>query len=111
MMADAAATSKSDKNDKKDKNGKPVSGTDQPSQPSSQPDAEAESRVSVRSVALTLIAIAATMYVLNWAQEAFIPIVVGVLISYALDPVVMAVMRLCAVCAGSAGNHRLAGNY
>jgi predicted PurR-regulated permease PerM len=34
------------------------------------------------------------MYVLNWAQEAFIPIVVGVLISYALEPVVAWLTRL-----------------
>ena len=76
MMADAAATATSDKNDKSHetgKNGKPDSRDDEPSSPpSSQADAEAESRVNVRSVALTLIAIAATMYVLNWAREIFI---------------------------------------
>lgn len=53
-----------------------------------------QSDVSIRSVALTVIAAAAAMYVLNWAQEAFIPIVLSILISYALDPVVTAVMRL-----------------
>ena len=54
---------------------------------------EALPRVNVRAVTLTLIAGAATMYVLNWAQEVFIPIVVGVLISYALEPVVLWLMR------------------
>jgi predicted PurR-regulated permease PerM len=49
--------------------------------------------INVRSVALTIVAVAAAMYVLNWAQEAFIPIVLSILISYALDPVVTAVMR------------------
>jgi len=39
--------------------------------------------INVRSVALTVIAFAATMYVLHWAQEAFIPIVLSILISYA----------------------------
>lgn len=51
-------------------------------------------RISVHSVALTVIAVAATMYLLHWAQEAFIPIVLSILISYALDPVVLALMRL-----------------
>jgi predicted PurR-regulated permease PerM len=50
--------------------------------------------VSVRSVSLTIIAFAATMYLLHWAQEAFIPIVLSVLLSYALDPIVGWVMRL-----------------
>ena len=44
--------------------------------------------ISIRSVSLTVLAIAATMYVLSWAQEAFIPIVLSVLISYALEPIV-----------------------
>jgi predicted PurR-regulated permease PerM len=50
--------------------------------------------IGVRSVALSVIAVAAAMYVLHWAQEAFIPIVLSVLISYALDPVVDGLMRL-----------------
>ena len=53
----------------------------------------AKTDVSVRSVALTVIAISAAMYVLHWAQEAFIPIVLSILISYALDPVVTTVMK------------------
>src|SRR5688572_24533929 len=55
--------------------------------------ADSKSDISVRSVALTVIAVAAAMYVLHWAQEAFIPIVLSILISYALDPVVTAMMR------------------
>jgi predicted PurR-regulated permease PerM len=50
--------------------------------------------INVRSVALTVIAVAATMYVLNWAQEAFIPIILSILISYALEPVVAWLTRL-----------------
>ncbi len=50
--------------------------------------------VSVRSVALTVIAAAAAMYVLSWAREVFIPIVLSVLISYAMEPIVLALMRL-----------------
>jgi predicted PurR-regulated permease PerM len=44
--------------------------------------------MSIRSVALTIIACAAVMWVLNWAQEVFIPIVLSVLVSYALEPIV-----------------------
>jgi predicted PurR-regulated permease PerM len=47
-----------------------------------------DGNVNVRSVALTVIAVAAAMYVLYWAQEVFIPIVLSVLISYALEPLV-----------------------
>lgn len=56
--------------------------------------AAAASQVSVRSVSLTVIAIAAAMYVLHWAQEAFIPIVLSILISYALEPIVTTVMKM-----------------
>ena len=48
---------------------------------------------NVRSAALTVIAIGAAMAVLWWAQEVFIPIVLSVLISYALDPLVLGLMR------------------
>ena len=50
--------------------------------------------VSIRSVALTVLAFAATMYVLHWAQEAFIPIVLSILISYALEPIVAVFVKL-----------------
>ena len=50
--------------------------------------------VSVRSVALTVIAVGVAMYILNWAQEVFIPIVLSVLISYALEPIVLWMMRV-----------------
>ena len=53
-----------------------------------------ESNVGVRSVALTVLAVAATMYVLHWAREAFIPIVLSILISYALEPVVAMFTRI-----------------
>jgi predicted PurR-regulated permease PerM len=51
-------------------------------------------RVNVRSIALTVIAIAVGMYTLHWAQEVFVPIVLSILGSYALEPVVLALMRL-----------------
>ena len=49
--------------------------------------------LDVRSVALTVLAVAVTIYILHWAQEAFVPIVLSVLISYALEPVVTWIMR------------------
>src|SRR4051812_44435843 len=50
--------------------------------------------VSVRSIALTVMAGAAAMFVLHWASEVFIPIVLSVLISYALEPIVLGLIRL-----------------
>ena len=50
--------------------------------------------LNVRSVALTLLAAAAVMWILNWAREVFIPIVLSMLISYALEPVVVWLMRM-----------------
>jgi predicted PurR-regulated permease PerM len=57
-------------------------------------DLVAPADINVRSVALTVLAAAATMAVLWWAREVFIPIVLSVLISYALDPLVLWLMRL-----------------
>jgi len=59
-----------------------------------QAPAAVDARVNVRSIALTLIAVASTMYVLHWAQEVFIPIVLSILISYALEPIVLWLVRL-----------------
>ena len=50
--------------------------------------------VNVRSIALSVIAGAAAMFVLHWAAEVFVPIVLSVLISYALEPIVLAFQRL-----------------
>ena len=50
--------------------------------------------VNARNVSLTVLAAAATIYVLHWAQEVFIPIVLAILISYALAPVVSALHRI-----------------
>jgi predicted PurR-regulated permease PerM len=50
--------------------------------------------VDARGLAMTVVAGAAAMYVLWWAQEVFIPIVLSVLISYALEPPVLWLIRL-----------------
>ena len=62
-----------------------------PSTPPEKPAVRTD--INVRSVALTVLSVAATMYVLNWAQEIFIPVVLSILISYALEPVVAAFTR------------------
>src|SRR5688572_30306433 len=48
----------------------------------------------VRSVTLTVLAVIATIVMLRYAQAVIIPIVLGVLISYALEPIVARLTRL-----------------
>lgn len=50
--------------------------------------------VDMRNAALTILAIIAGVLVLQYAESVFIPLVVGVLISYALDPLVSRLERL-----------------
>ena len=57
-------------------------------------DSSQRVEVNIRSVALIVIAVAAAMYLLQWASEVFIPIVLSILISYALEPIVLALMRV-----------------
>lgn len=60
------------------------------------PEGETTSRVdvNVRSISLMVVAFAAGMAILYWAREVFIPIVLSILISYALEPVVVALTRV-----------------
>jgi predicted PurR-regulated permease PerM len=44
--------------------------------------------VDVRSVALVVLAVLASIFVLHWAREVFIPLLLGIMLSYALSPVV-----------------------
>src|SRR5438067_12812589 len=67
------------------------------SPPSPVPNPEASTAVSpvdVRSAALTVLAVLAVVLVLQYAQAMVIPIVLGVLISYALEPPVAGLARL-----------------
>jgi predicted PurR-regulated permease PerM len=50
--------------------------------------------VDVKSASLTLLAVVAAIAVLRLAQDVFIPIVLALLVSYALDPVVTLLIRL-----------------
>jgi len=50
--------------------------------------------VDIRSLSLTVVAVVAAIYFLQFAQVVLIPIVLGILISYALDPIVSALHRI-----------------
>ncbi len=58
-----------------------------------EPETTAPIDVKLRSVALVVIASAAAIALLHWAREIFIPIVLSVLISYALEPIVVLLIR------------------
>jgi predicted PurR-regulated permease PerM len=47
----------------------------------------------VRSLALTVIAVLGLLFLLRYAQDFFLPCVLGILIAYALDPIVNSVER------------------
>jgi len=59
-----------------------------------EPETTAPIDVKLRSVALVVIASAAAVALLYWAREVFIPVVLSVLISYALEPAVALFIRL-----------------
>lgn len=63
-------------------------------QESQQPEKALIKPVSIRSASLVILAIIATVYFINWAQAVLLPLVVSVLISYALDPLVSTLDRL-----------------
>lgn len=51
-------------------------------------EAPARTPVDAHSVALTVLAVLAGLFVLHWAKAVFIPLVIGLMINYALSPVV-----------------------
>ena len=44
--------------------------------------------VHVRNLALVLLAVIASLYALQWAKAVFIPLLMGVMLSYALTPAI-----------------------
>ena len=70
----------------------PIRQTPEPPSPDRPDDTMNSART--HGVALTVIAGCATMAVLFWARDVFIPIVVSILLSYALEPIVAAMTRL-----------------
>jgi predicted PurR-regulated permease PerM len=59
-----------------------------------EPETTAPIDVKLRSVALVIVAATSAVALLYWAREVFIPIVLSVLIAYALEPLVAALIRL-----------------
>ena len=51
-------------------------------------DAPPRMPVDAHSMSLKILAVLAVIYVLHWGQSVFIPVVVGVMINYALSPLV-----------------------
>ena len=49
--------------------------------------------VDVRSVSLAVLAVLAVVYTLSWAKAVFVPLMLGVIISYALTPAVDRLQR------------------
>jgi predicted PurR-regulated permease PerM len=62
--------------------------------PPDEPTTVTSTPVDIRSAALTVLAAVAVILALQYAQAVVIPVVLGVLISYALDPVVHGLERL-----------------
>ena len=63
------------------------------------PAAEAAPRppstpIDVRSVSLALLAVLASVFVLHWAAAVFVPLLLGLMFSYALTPLVNRLVRL-----------------
>jgi predicted PurR-regulated permease PerM len=64
---------------------------DSPQGDSAAPDGEIASlptHINIRSVSLALLALLACVYTLHWASAVFIPLLLGVTLSYALSPLV-----------------------
>lgn len=58
------------------------------------PRVAADVPIDIRSIALTTLATIAAVLMLQYTQSVLIPIVIGILIAYALDPFVAALARL-----------------
>ena len=70
--------------------------TQETSPPGSSPDEPTTVNIpmNMRSLATTLVAILAVIFALRWAQDILVPFVIGILISYALSPLVTWMNRL-----------------
>jgi predicted PurR-regulated permease PerM len=59
-----------------------------PQPPQAERDATLAAPVNVRSLALAVLAVLGTLFAMRWASPVLIPVMVGVMFSYALSPVV-----------------------
>ena len=62
--------------------------------PEEPPEVTADVPMDVRNVALATLAAIAAVLMLQYTQSVLIPIVIGILIAYALDPFVTALARV-----------------
>jgi predicted PurR-regulated permease PerM len=53
-----------------------------------EPAAELPVTTDIRSLSLAVLAVLAVVYALHWASAVFIPLLIGIMFSYALDPIV-----------------------
>jgi predicted PurR-regulated permease PerM len=58
------------------------------------PPAEPRPQIDARGLALSVIAIVALMFALHWARTFFVSLFMGILIAYALNPVVVRMERI-----------------
>ena len=65
-----------------------------PAVPEEQPRVLLHMPVDVRSMTLVVLTVLALLLVLRWASDFFIPLMLGLMLSYALSPVVNALQRL-----------------
>ena len=80
--------------------GAPKTETETETEPTPEPEPEPEPArvllhmpVDIRSMSLVMLAILAGVFVLHWAKAVFIPVMLGVMVSYALSPVVNTLER------------------
>lgn len=66
----------------------------QNSEPKAPPASEPVVGIGVRSMALTAITVVAFIFLLRYAEDLFVPVVLAILLAYALDPIVVFVARL-----------------
>lgn len=64
-----------------------------PSEDGEQSERSLMPKVNVRSAAVIILTSIATLYFISWAQAVLLPLVVAILISYALDPLVSGLER------------------
>lgn len=58
-----------------------------------EPERNVTPRVNIRSTAMVILTSVAGLYFISWAQAVLLPLVVAILISYALDPMVTGLER------------------
>src|SRR4030067_1035476 len=57
------------------------------------PDPLKRTPINVRSFSLVMLTVLAVIFTLNWAKAVFIPLMLGVMISYALSPLVALIQQ------------------